>query len=122
VTGSSLAPETVHRRLLDGAIPRLGFAPERPLPPQREALAAKLAELLACPEAGGDLDLRVEAEARGDGFVERRLVFTSEPGAEVPCHLLVPEGAAGPVPVVSASRSHERDARLARPSRRRQRP
>jgi dienelactone hydrolase len=62
--------------------------------------------LLACPEGYGELDLRVEAEARGEGFVERRLVFTSEPGAEVPCHLLVPEGAPRPVPVVLCLQGH----------------
>jgi dienelactone hydrolase len=98
------APEAVHEPLLRAATPALAWAPGRP--PPRDALAAKLAELLACPEPGADLDLRVEAEERGDGFVERRLVFTSEPGADVPCHLLVPDDAPRPVPVFLCLQGH----------------
>lgn len=104
---ADLAPEAVHRRLLDAAAPALGFAVDHTVTAaRRDALAAKLAELLACPEDGDDLDLRVEGETRGEGFLEHRFVLTSEPGADVPCHLLVPDGAPRPVPVFVCLQGH----------------
>jgi dienelactone hydrolase len=92
----AFAPETVHRRLLDTARPNLAYTDTRPLAAQQAALADKLRELLACPQAQGDLDLDVEWRRRGDGFTETRFLITSEPGARIPCHLLVPENAQHP--------------------------
>jgi pimeloyl-ACP methyl ester carboxylesterase len=92
----AFAPDTVHRRCLDAARPVLAWTDERPPTVQRVALADKLAELLACPEAQGDLDLEVESRRCGDGFTETRFSITSEPGARIPCHLLVPENAQHP--------------------------
>jgi dienelactone hydrolase len=90
------APEVVHRRLLDGARPAFAWTDRRPPGPQRAALGDKLAKLLACPEAEGDLDLQMEFRRRGDGFTETRFLITSERGARIPCHLLVPEDAPCP--------------------------
>jgi dienelactone hydrolase len=102
---ADLAPEIVHARLLDATRPALAFDPARPLPPQRAALAGKLAELLACPPGGGDLRLRILDERHRDGVIERRLLFTSEPGADVPCRLLLPVGR-GPVAAFICLQGH----------------
>jgi dienelactone hydrolase len=99
------APEAVHRGLLDAAHPKLAYTDARPLAAQRAALVDKLAELLACPEAEGDLDLQIEYHRRGDGFTETRFLITSEPGARIPCHLLVPEAAEHP-PVFLCLQGH----------------
>jgi dienelactone hydrolase len=92
----AFAPETVHRELLDAARPALAYTDTRPLAVQRTALSDKLRELLACPQARGDRDLHVERRRRGDGFTETRFLITSEPGARMPCHLLVPDDAHQP--------------------------
>ena len=102
----AFAPEAAHRRLLDAARPALGCTTGRPLASQRAALADKLAELLACPAAKGDLDLQVEFCRRGDGFAETRFLITSEPDARMPCHLLVPEAAPRPMPVFLCLQGH----------------
>ena len=102
----AFAPETVHQRLLDAARPALGYRADRALAAQRRALEDKLTELLACPEAAGDLDLRIEHRRRRDGFTETRFLLTSEPGARVPCHLLVPDGARCPMPVFLCLQGH----------------
>jgi dienelactone hydrolase len=101
----AFAPETVHRRLFAAARPALAYTDARPLAGQRTALADKLAELLACPAAQGDLDLEVESRRRGDGFIETRFLITSEPGARMPCHLLVPDDARHP-PVFLCLQGH----------------
>jgi dienelactone hydrolase len=102
----AFAPETVHRRLLDAARPALAYRADRALAPQQRALKDKLAELLACPEAEGDLDLQIEHRRSRDGVAETRFLITSEPGARVPCHLLVPDGAPRPVPVFLCLQGH----------------
>lgn len=102
----AFAPEAVHRLLLAEASPALAYSGGRPQASQRVALKEKLAELLACPEAGGDLDLRIEHHRRGGGFTETRFSITSEPGARVPCHLLVPDDAPRPVAVVLCLQGH----------------
>jgi Acetyl xylan esterase (AXE1) len=108
----TFAPEAVHRRLLDGARPALAYTPGRALAAQQAALAAKLAELLACPRAERDLDLQVDHRRSGDGFSETRFLITSEPGARIPCHLLLPEHAPRPVPVFLCLQGHSSGMRL----------
>jgi dienelactone hydrolase len=101
----AFAPETVHRRLFAATRPALAYTDAQPLAGQRTALADKLAELLACPAGQGDLDLEVESRRRGDGFIETRFLITSEPGARMPCHLLVPDDAQHP-PVFLCLQGH----------------
>jgi dienelactone hydrolase len=102
----AFAPEAAHRRLLDAARPVFACTTGQPTSTQRAALADKLTELLACPEAEGDLDLQVEFCRRGDGFTETRFLIASEPDARIPCDLLVPEGAPRPVPVFLCLQGH----------------
>jgi dienelactone hydrolase len=86
----AFAPESPHRLLLEAAAPKLAFDPARPLAPQRAALRDKLLELLAIPEVEPG-PVRVARERRADGLLERRFVVTPEPGAAMPCHLVLPE-------------------------------
>lgn len=102
----SLAPEAVHRRLLAEAAPALAFDPRWPLGPQRDALRAKLLELLAVPPSIDRPPVEVEWERQEGGFHERRLIVEAEPGADVPCHLLVPDRAPRPVPLMICLQGH----------------
>ena len=101
-----LAPETVHQRLMAEAPRRLAFAPGVAMETWRSRLTAKAAELLRCPTYAGDLNVRIGEESAGDGFVERRLVFQAEPGADVPCHLVLPTSGAPPFPVMICLQGH----------------
>ncbi len=47
----------------------------------------------------------IEVEDAG-GYTRRKLVFTSEVGADVPCHLLVPKGLTEPVPAFVCLQGH----------------
>jgi dienelactone hydrolase len=110
---SAFAPETMHRTLLDAARPALAWTDARQPAPQRAALSERLAELLACPGADGDLDLEIESRRRGDGFTDTRFLITSEPGARIPCHLLVPENVPRP-PVFLCLQGHTSGMHLSR--------
>jgi dienelactone hydrolase len=99
-------PETVHRRLIEAAPLRLAHRDGLDFAAWSTELRAKIVELLRLPSFRGDLDIRLgEPEDRGD-HTRTRLVFTAEPGADVPCWLLRPKGVAGPLPVMVCLQGH----------------
>lgn len=100
------APEAVHQRLLDTAEPELSFNEGVDLDAWREALATRLRDALGVMPALVPLDMRVEWQRKHDGYQETRFVFTAEPDVDVPCHLLVPSTAHGPVPVMVCLQGH----------------
>lgn len=42
----------------------------------------------------------IESREQGDGFLNIRFSFESEEGYRVPCHLLLPDGAKNPIPMI----------------------
>lgn len=101
-----LAPESVHARLLEQARPELAFTRAGDIGGWRAALQERLREVVGALPPLVAPDTRTETTVSRDGFTETRFVFTAEPGAEVPCHLLVPDGATRPVPVVVCLQGH----------------
>lgn len=106
--GHRFAPEDVHTRLLAAAPLELGFDKHErgDLGTWRAALDLRLRALVEITPDPVDLGVRVEEESDRDGFVERRFVFTAEPGADVPCHLLLPLDRSAPHPVVICLQGH----------------
>lgn len=99
-------PSACHDRLLDAAARTLAFKPGQPLEPWRRTLAAKLREVVGQQPPAVKPDLRVEWAKERDTYLERRLVFTAEPGADVPCHLLTPLAGKPPHPVMICLQGH----------------
>lgn len=111
------APESVHQRLLQSARPSLAFESGLDLEVWRGELDLRLRDLVGVLPAPVPPDLRVEwTEHYGGGsggrrnvtygWRETRFVFTAEEGADVPCHLVVPDGVRSPVPVVICLQGH----------------
>jgi dienelactone hydrolase len=99
-------PETVHRRLIEAAPLRLAYRDGLDVAAWSAALRAKIVDLLGMPTYRGDAEIRLgQLEDRGD-HTRSRLVFTAEPGAEVPCWLLRPKSVAGPLPVMICLQGH----------------
>ena len=98
----AFAPENCHERLLASAPRRLQFDPKNDFKQWRRELDAKLRELIGSLPGRSPLNLRVVSETKH----ERRFVFSAEPGADVPCHLLLPETGAAPFPVVICLQGH----------------
>jgi dienelactone hydrolase len=103
---TTFAPESVHVPLLAAAKPELAFDRADDLDWWRAALAARLREIVGVLPSQVDPDIRIEWTAERDGYAETRFAFTAEAGADVPCHLLVPDGANRPVPVVVCLQGH----------------
>ena len=74
---------------------------------------AKLEELLGLPlDTPADDAFRVEWERDEPGFHEIRFCYASEPQVDVCCHLLLPEGAQGRLPLVICLQGHSKGAHI----------
>ena len=100
------APEACIESLQEEASLLLAFDPKRDYASWRQQVRSKLAELLGKTPALVPLNVRVEGEWQREGFREIRFVYTAERNADVPCHLLIPDGAAAPAPVVICLQGH----------------
>lgn len=100
------APHLCHEYLMRSSERKLRFDSSREFEPWKKELARKLRELVGDAPETVPLDLRIEFDRQQPDFREIRFVFTSEPHAQVPCHLLVPSGAKKPVPVVICLQGH----------------
>ncbi len=66
----------------------------------------KLTELLGMPGIGCDDCFSVTAVTEKEGCREVEFEFQSEPGYYIPCHLLIPKGAAKPLPAAICLQGH----------------
>ena len=64
-----------------------------------DAAREKLLELLGLPLELCDPELEVEYVKAGDTYTDYRFTVQTEPGYYVPCHLLVPNGMEGKIPL-----------------------
>jgi dienelactone hydrolase len=103
---SSTDPAALHDRLIQGAARDLAFREGAGLGAWRDALGERFRDLLGDTPEPAAPDPRWGEEIEHESFLERRLVFTSEPGADVPCVLLLPRSASGPVPLVVCLQGH----------------
>ncbi|MBN1809851.1 MAG: dienelactone hydrolase family protein [Planctomycetes bacterium] len=53
-----------------------------------------------------DLNPRVLEVTRKDGYVREKLLFTSEPGVDIPAYMLIPDGIEFPAPAVLCIHQH----------------
>jgi dienelactone hydrolase len=86
--------------------PRLAFDPQGDFQTWRQAVDAKLRELVGVLPDRVSPNLRQEYERENDLFRETRFVFSAEAYADVPCHLLVPQEGDAPFPVVVCLQGH----------------
>ncbi len=101
-----LAPETCHAYLLNTIRPALRYSSRQDFASWREAVRARLTDLIGPNPEPVPLNIRREQEIDHDLFRETPFVFTSEAGADVPCHLLTPVRGNAPYPVVICLQGH----------------
>jgi dienelactone hydrolase len=79
----------------------------QPFKPWQRRLRARLIKLLGgFPRERGPLDVEELEREETPDYVRRKIVFTSEPYADVPCHLLIPRGIKRRVPGMVCLQGH----------------
>ena len=103
----SFAPSEYHLRRLARVKPRLRWREGLDFSAWQTKLRKKLFGLIGgWPRKRGDLAVEYGETVRKDGYTQQRLVFRSEPGADVPGYLLVPDGLGGPRPGMVCVQGH----------------
>ena len=86
------------------------FSPTADYNAQRDAIGAKLRELLGLAaieqNAAPAPDLEIEYEERCEGYTKVRFTFQSEVGTRVPCYLLIPDTGKEKYPVAITLQGH----------------
>ncbi|MBQ8510510.1 MAG: hypothetical protein IJ493_11450 [Clostridia bacterium] len=95
-----LAAETVPSMRWDGV---------EPLADWQARAREKLGELLGMDKmVPAELLVEIDFDKAGDEYREIRFRFQSEPGYYVPCHMLIPNGAAAPLNTVICMQGHSK--------------
>lgn len=94
------APEDPYHGALANPPRALRFSGRVPFRVWQNQARQKLRELLGHPPSATDLNVRIDWEKEHEGFLEKRFIFTSEPGVDVPCRLLLPRHGSAPFPLI----------------------
>jgi len=99
-------PEKFHMQLCKTHKPLLSFNENRNYKQWRTEVKDKFTQIIRMPEKLIDPKPDIEYVIEGEKFKEIRFSFESEPGYNVPCHLLIPNGIKTPVPVIVCVAGH----------------
>ena len=102
----TFAPDACHERVLKTQKPLLSFDAKADYRVWKEKVQKTFLELLGDEPEKVPLNTVVEWEKETDTFIERRIIFDTEPEASVPCHLLIPKSGKAPYPVVICLQGH----------------
>ncbi len=99
-------PYQHNQSLLANVTPTMRYDGSEPFEDWQVRATKKLNDLLGLPFIMCDDKLSVEYTKDNDGFTEIRFYFQSEEGYFVPCHLLIPQGIEGAIPVTICLQGH----------------
>ncbi len=103
---TNFSPDACHAYILKNRKPILSFDPSANYDAWKIKVKETFEELLGDEPERVALNTTVEWEKERDAYIERRIVFDTEPRASVPCHLLLPKGGKAPYPVVICLQGH----------------
>lgn len=104
----SMKPHDLNRLILEKTVPSMRYDGTESFKAWKERGLNKLNELLGLPFSMCEDCFTVEYDLKREGFTEIRFHFQSEEGYFVPCHLWIPEGVKGPIPLVICLQGHSK--------------
>ena len=103
----ALNPHVQHHQLMQTIQPDMRYQPCEDVAAWQQKARAKLAEVLGLPLISCPENLRIEWTKEDDPtWNEVRFLFESEPGVDVPCHLVMPKDAQGKLPLAICVQGH----------------
>ena len=103
----ALNPHVQHHQLMQDIQPDMRYQPGEDVLAWQQKARAKLAEVLGLPVISCEENLRIEYQKEDDPvWNEIRFLFESEPGVDVPCHLVYPKNAQGKLPLAICTQGH----------------
>jgi len=86
--------------------PRLRYDGTKPFAEWQKEAREKLIELLGLPLEYGECKANIEYTKDGENYKEYRLIVETEPGYYNPCHLRIPTGVEGKIPLTLCLSGH----------------
>lgn len=102
----AFAPEVQRARQIEQAPRTLAFMEKYDFATWRRLVAAQLQSMIGVWPERGPLDLHIESTTTTAAYHATRFVFTTEAGADVPAHLLIPTHGQPPYPVMICLQGH----------------
>lgn len=101
-------PREKHHQLMLDIKPEMRWKPGEDVSAWQEKARARLREVLGLPLESGEENFRIQWQKDDDPqWTETRFLFESEPGVDVPCHLVLPKNAEGEkLPLVICLQGH----------------
>ena len=101
-------PQLIHHTILKGLAPARRYHGEQPFAAWQKDARARVAALLGMDKLTPAKDDRfvLESETDCEGYTDYRFLFQSEDNYFVPCHLWVPKGKPGKIPMVICLQGH----------------
>ncbi|MBO7761850.1 MAG: acetylxylan esterase [Clostridia bacterium] len=103
-------PQIIHHAILKGMTPAMRWDGKQPIADWQKAARAHLAKLVGLDKIvpAADPCFTVESETDCETYTDYRILFQSEENYFVPCHLWVPKGKEGKIPMVICLQGHSK--------------
>ena len=103
-------PQILHHQMLKAMTPALRWDEKTPLAAWQEMARARLVSLIGLDKITPAADdcFTLESATECETYTDYRFLFQSEDGYFVPCHLWVPKGKEGKIPMVICLQGHSK--------------
>ena len=102
----AMDPRVLHAQLMQSVTPDMRWQEGEDVTAWQEKARAKLREVLGLPLTTAKANFRIEWTKEEDQWTETRFVLETEPGMEVPCHLVLPKNYEGKLPLAICTQGH----------------
>ncbi len=99
-------PRVLHAQLMQSIVPDMRYQAGEDVSAWQEKARAKLREVLGLPLQKVEDNFHVEWTKEEETWTETRFILETEPGMEVPCHLVLPKGYEGKLPLAICMQGH----------------
>ena len=102
----AMDPRVLHAQLMQSVTPDMRWQEGEDVTAWQEKARAKLREVLGLPLTTAKANFRIEWTKEEEQWTETRFVLETEPGMEVPCHLVLPKNYEGKLPLAICTQGH----------------
>ncbi len=102
----AMDPRVLHAQLMQSVTPDMRWQEGEDVTAWQEKARAKLREVLGLPLTNAKANFRIEWTKEEEQWTETRFVLETEPGMEVPCHLVLPKNYEGKLPLAICTQGH----------------
>ena len=102
----AMDPRNLHAQLMQTITPDMRYQAGEDVTAWQEKARAKLREVLGLPLTDAPAVFRMEWTKEEEQWTETRFVLETEPGMEVPCHLVLPKHYEGKLPLAICTQGH----------------